>query len=188
MCKQCACCYFGRLLIPAWMSWNLPWVFNFAYIKVRTHQINEEGYFADFWVVRIKGPTQYSNVFRHCNARLVEGSVNDDSEDSVEVHDDFDGMAGFQAWLWMWNKWGLTTVSSTHLYRSHTHLLALPIWGDFILLWCIFLQPYRILMGIGNPKDSLGMPAIEMILIAFWIHTMAWIDHEIYVWPILSIS
>ena len=33
-------------------------------------------------------------------------------------------------------------------------------------------------MDIGNPKDSLGMPAIGMILISFSTHTMALIDRE----------
>ena len=61
------------------------------------HQTNEEGYFEELWVSGIKGSTQYSNVFDKCDARLDVGSVDDVLEDSVEVHDDFDGMVGFQA-------------------------------------------------------------------------------------------
>ena len=36
---------------------------------------------------------------------LVGGSIDGDFEDTAEVYADFDGMAGFQARFYVWNKW-----------------------------------------------------------------------------------
>ena len=66
-----------------------------------------------FWVSRTQPSTSY-NVFEKASAHLVEGSTDDDLEDTAKVHDDFDEMVDFQAWLYTWNKRGLKTVSSVH--------------------------------------------------------------------------
>ena len=51
-----------------------------------------------FWGSR-KDPSQYRNVFAKAGAHLVEGSIDDDLEDTAEVHDYFDEMVSFQAWF-----------------------------------------------------------------------------------------
>ena len=45
----------------------------------------------------MKCPTHYSNVFEKGDARLVQGSMDDDLEDTAGVHNESDGRPGFQA-------------------------------------------------------------------------------------------
>ena len=49
----------------------------------------------------IRDPIQNSNVFEKADAHRVEDSKDDDLEDTAEVHDDFDGMAGIQTCLYV---------------------------------------------------------------------------------------
>ena len=73
-------------------------------IKVSMHVGSGEGYLEDLGVSGIKDPTQCSHVSDRADSYWGQ---HDDFEDTAEVYDDFDGMAGYQAWLCTRNKWTL---------------------------------------------------------------------------------
>ena len=99
------------------------------HIKTIIHMCNEEGYLEELGTLGIKEPTQYSNVFKKAGAHLVEGSIDDKLEDTAEVHDDFDEMVSFQAWLCKCNKCGLKMVASAHLIKE---LCKLPSYLNMV--------------------------------------------------------